>query len=136
MCVKLPPRDLNLVPYFLHLTSIYTCGMTTAPRVYGGVYINIYIAFSVVCIFPLNQLCTCTMSKRQRLMMFSQSKWQNHHKIKAREMLTDIFRALVWKLFFEIFYWENDKIINVVDSFLYFPRKWCLVNQNDKTIIK
>ena len=38
-------------------------------------------------------------------------------------MLTDIFRALVWKLFFEIFYWENDKIINVVDSFLYFPRK-------------
>ena len=36
MCVKLPPRDLNPDPYPLHPTSTYTCGVTTAPRVYGG----------------------------------------------------------------------------------------------------
>ena len=36
MCVKLPFEDLN--PNFCppHLTSIYTYGMTTAPRVHGG----------------------------------------------------------------------------------------------------
>ena len=39
MYVKLLPRDLNLNPYPPHLTSIYTCGVTTAPRVRGG---NIY----------------------------------------------------------------------------------------------
>ena len=35
-------------------------------------------------------------------------------------MLTNALRALVWKLFLEIFYWKNDKIINVVDNLLYF----------------
>ena len=30
MCVKLPPRDLNLNPYSPHPTSTYTCGVTIA----------------------------------------------------------------------------------------------------------
>ena len=29
----------------------------------------------------------------------------------------------VYELFLETFYWENDKTINTVDSFLYFQRK-------------
>ena len=29
-------------------------------------------------------------------------------------------RALIYKLFLEIFYWKNNKTINVVDNFLYF----------------
>ena len=32
MCLKLPPADLNSNPYLPHLTSIYTCGVTTALR--------------------------------------------------------------------------------------------------------
>ena len=36
MCVKLPPRDLNLVPCLPHSTSTYTCGVTVTPRVCGG----------------------------------------------------------------------------------------------------
>ena len=35
MCVKLPPGNLNPASYPLHLTSIYTCRVTTAPRVRG-----------------------------------------------------------------------------------------------------
>ena len=37
MCVKLPPINLNSDPYSLHLTSIYTCGVTTTPRVHDGI---------------------------------------------------------------------------------------------------
>ena len=38
MYVKLPPRELNLDSYPPpHHTSIYTCGVTTAPRVCSGV---------------------------------------------------------------------------------------------------
>ena len=29
-------------------------------------------------------------------------------------------RTLIYKLFLEIFYWKNNKTINVVDNFLYF----------------
>ena len=36
MCVKLSPGDLNPVPYPLHPTSTYTCGVTITPRVCGG----------------------------------------------------------------------------------------------------
>ena len=36
MCVKLPLGDLNPASYPPHPTSIYTCGVTTAPRVRGG----------------------------------------------------------------------------------------------------
>ena len=36
MCVKLPPGGLNLDPYPSHSTSTYTCGVTIAPREYGG----------------------------------------------------------------------------------------------------
>ena len=36
MCVKLPSENLNLSSYPPHSTSIYTCGVTTAPRVRGG----------------------------------------------------------------------------------------------------
>ena len=36
MCVNLPPRDLNPSSYTPHPTNIYTCGVTTAPRVRGG----------------------------------------------------------------------------------------------------
>ena len=35
MCVKLPPRDLNLGPCSPHPTCIYTYGVTTEPRVRG-----------------------------------------------------------------------------------------------------
>ena len=38
MCVKLPPRDLNLGIYPPHLTSTYTCGVTIAPKVCDGKY--------------------------------------------------------------------------------------------------
>ena len=37
--MKLPPEDLNPDSYSLHPTSIYTCGMTTAPKVYGNSHI-------------------------------------------------------------------------------------------------
>ena len=36
-------------------------------------------------------------------------------------MLNNALTALVYELFLETFYWKNDKTINVVDSFLYFP---------------
>jgi len=36
MYVKFPLGDLNLSPYPSYPTSIYTCGVTTAPRVHGG----------------------------------------------------------------------------------------------------
>ena len=42
MCVKLPPRDLNLDPCPPYLTNIYTCGVTTAQRVHGGDYKKSY----------------------------------------------------------------------------------------------
>ena len=42
-------------------------------------------------------------------------------------MLTNALRILVYELFLETFYWENDKkiiiIIIVVDIFLYFSWK-------------
>ena len=34
--MKLSPRYLNLGPCLQHPTSIYTCGVTTTPRVCGG----------------------------------------------------------------------------------------------------
>ena len=34
--MKLPPGDLNPDPCPPHSTSIYTCGVTTALRVYGS----------------------------------------------------------------------------------------------------
>ena len=36
MCVNLPPKDLNPSPCPLHFTSTYTCVVTIAPRVCGG----------------------------------------------------------------------------------------------------
>ena len=36
MCVKLPLGDLNPGPCLPHLTSTYTCKVTTAPRVRSG----------------------------------------------------------------------------------------------------
>ena len=36
MYVKLPPGELNFDPYPPHLTSIYTCRVTIAPRMRGG----------------------------------------------------------------------------------------------------
>ena len=38
ICVKFPPRDLNPTPYPSHHISTYTCGVTIAPMVYGGVF--------------------------------------------------------------------------------------------------
>ena len=48
MCVKLPPRDLNSGPYPAHPIGIYTCEVTTTPRIRGDVYIYIYSLFSSV----------------------------------------------------------------------------------------
>ena len=44
-------------------------------------------------------------------------------------MLTNVLGTLVYELFLETFYWENDKIINIVDNLLYFSKKLC---QNSK----
>ena len=37
MCVKLSPGDLNPSSCPPHPTSTYTCEMTTAPKVHGGI---------------------------------------------------------------------------------------------------
>ena len=47
MCVKFPPEDLNPDPYPPHLTSIYTCKVTTAPMVCGGKIIHINLCIIV-----------------------------------------------------------------------------------------
>ena len=39
MYVSLPPGNLNPDSCLQHLTSIYTCGVTTTPRVYGGCFL-------------------------------------------------------------------------------------------------
>ena len=54
MCVKLPPRDLNLGPYPPHPTSMYTCGVTTTPRVCDG-------EFEGDLRIEIGQLCNCLM---------------------------------------------------------------------------
>ena len=41
MCVKLPSGDLNPDLYPPHPTSIYTCGVTTTPRVRGGLMLSL-----------------------------------------------------------------------------------------------
>ena len=43
MCVKLPPGDLNLSPYPLHPTSIYTGVVTTAPMVRSGMSVFVKV---------------------------------------------------------------------------------------------
>ena len=50
MCVKLPPGDLNLGLYPSHPTSIYTCGVTIAPRVCGGTF---FFSFQWCCVVVL-----------------------------------------------------------------------------------
>ena len=35
-------------------------------------------------------------------------------------MLTNALKALVYRLFLKIFYWQNNKKINLIDNFLYF----------------
>ena len=42
MCVKLLPGDLNPDPYPSHPTSTYTCGVTIAPRVCGGDFLEFF----------------------------------------------------------------------------------------------
>ena len=41
MCVKLLPKNLNPDLYPLHPTSTYTCGVTTALRVPGGLSLSL-----------------------------------------------------------------------------------------------
>ena len=36
MCVKFPPRDLNIDSYSPHPTSTYICGVTIVSKVYGS----------------------------------------------------------------------------------------------------
>ena len=43
MCVKLSLGDLNSDPYPPHLTNIYTCRVTTAPRMRGGVLSSLLV---------------------------------------------------------------------------------------------
>ena len=48
MCVKLPPRDLNLNPSLSHSTITYTCEVTITPMVYSGrniYFVNHYLWF-------------------------------------------------------------------------------------------
>ena len=60
MCVKFPPGDLKPGPCPPHSTSTYTCGVTIAPRVYGGLclILNVYIYMyeCVKCYFFFNNL--------------------------------------------------------------------------------
>ena len=44
MCVKLPPRDLNLGPCPPHSTNTYTYGVIIAPRACGDICSIIEIA--------------------------------------------------------------------------------------------
>ena len=39
MCVKLPPGDLNLLPYPPHLTNTYTCRVTAALKKMHGAWL-------------------------------------------------------------------------------------------------
>ena len=39
--MKFPPEDLNPGPYPPYLTSIYTCEVTTAPKVCGDIERNV-----------------------------------------------------------------------------------------------
>ena len=48
MCVKFPPGDLKPGPYPPQPTSAYTCGVTTAPRVRGGVRENFSRTFRML----------------------------------------------------------------------------------------
>ena len=48
--MNLSPGDFNPNPYSLHLTNIYTCGMTTTSKVCVGL-----IIFSMFEIFQENQ---------------------------------------------------------------------------------
>ena len=43
MYLKLPPKDLNLGSYSPYPTSTYTCRMTIALRVYGGIYLDLKV---------------------------------------------------------------------------------------------
>ena len=66
MCVKNPswrlePRPLPPSPQ--HLTSAYTCGVTIAPRVYGGTvkfstYVVMFILLSKIITLNYNQFCS------------------------------------------------------------------------------
>ena len=49
MCVKLPSGDLNHSPYSSHLTNIYTCRVTIASRVCGGLPIYLMLKFDYKC---------------------------------------------------------------------------------------
>ena len=47
MCVKLPFGDLNPDSYLLHPTSIYTCEVTTVPRVrVDQIFLKIVIVYT------------------------------------------------------------------------------------------
>ena len=48
MCVKLSLKDLNPVPYPPHPTSIYTCGVTIAPKVYSDSLFLFDLLFGVI----------------------------------------------------------------------------------------
>ena len=37
-----------------------------------------------------------------------------------KKILTNVLKGLVKKLFLKTFYWKNNKIINIIDVFLYF----------------
>ena len=54
MCVKLPPRDLNLDPCLAHPTSICTCGAITALRVCGGKYRSVLSLEKIRSVFNEN----------------------------------------------------------------------------------
>ena len=55
MCVKLPPRDLNPDPYPPHLTSVYTCEVTTTPRVQW--WIAMFLSLLTIDLIPEVIIC-------------------------------------------------------------------------------
>ena len=60
MYVMLTPRNLNLEPCPLHLTSTYICKVTIVPRVYYGKRKMIYVYVDGWGICPLHLTSTYT----------------------------------------------------------------------------
>ena len=57
MCVKLPPGDLNPGPCSPHPTNIYTCGVTTTPKVRNGDADVVQSVAKINVTFQLLRLC-------------------------------------------------------------------------------
>ena len=91
MCVKLPLGDLNLSSYPPHPTSIYICGVTTAPRVRGD-------GFALLKKGEMAINNNVGVVARLRLILHSQKK-----RVKANTFYIYIYMQLrLWPFHFHI----------------------------------